>query len=235
MMAETKERPCEDLPKEDLEDYFPSYLMKTFQFCGHQVKICRYIGENLGVSSFVWECALTLCQFFEQEKISFSGQSVIELGSGTGIVGILATLLGGQVTLTDQPHVLKQIKYNLSINLAASGGYSATVRTLSWGVDHTLFLDDYDVILGSDIIYYPKDYPILLQTLRHLSKKRTAVYLSTEIRGCKATQTFHNELIPQYFNSEIVHKKEISNINIYKLTLRSEEAWEGPSMQGKPE
>ncbi|XP_055496889.1 EEF1A lysine methyltransferase 3-like [Leucoraja erinacea] len=224
MMAESKERPCEDLPEEDPEGHFPHYLTKTFPFCGHQVKISRCIGANLGVSAFVWDCARTLCQYFEQEKMSFSGQSVIELGSGTGIVGILATLLGGRVTLTDQPHILKQIKHNLSINLAASGGYSTTVRALLWGVDHTLFLDDYDVILGSDIVYYPNDYPHLLQTLRHLSKKTTAIYLSSELRGCNATRRFHDELIPQYFNCEIVHRNDISNINVYKLTLRSEEA-----------
>eukprot|EP00061_Rhincodon_typus_P016145 g44200.t1 len=36
---------------------------------------------------------LVLCRYFENEKIDFTGKKVLELGSGTGIVGILAVLL----------------------------------------------------------------------------------------------------------------------------------------------
>lgn len=35
-----------------------------------------------------------LCQYFDDEKINFAGKKIIELGSGTGIVGIMAVLLG---------------------------------------------------------------------------------------------------------------------------------------------
>lgn len=38
--------------------------------------------------------ALALCQYFEEQQLDFQGKQVIELGAGTGIVGILATLLG---------------------------------------------------------------------------------------------------------------------------------------------
>ena len=41
--------------------------------------------------------ALALCRFFEEQRMDFRGRTVIELGAGTGIVGILAALLGEQM------------------------------------------------------------------------------------------------------------------------------------------
>uniref|UniRef100_A0A2K5S7M9 EEF1A lysine methyltransferase 3 n=1 Tax=Cebus imitator TaxID=2715852 RepID=A0A2K5S7M9_CEBIM len=36
--------------------------------------------------------ALSLCNYFESQNVDFRGKKVIELGAGTGIVGILAAL-----------------------------------------------------------------------------------------------------------------------------------------------
>lgn len=36
--------------------------------------------------------ALSLCNYFENQKVDFRDKKVIELGAGTGIVGILAAL-----------------------------------------------------------------------------------------------------------------------------------------------
>lgn len=44
--------------------------------------------------SFCLAKALTLCDYFEKQKLNFWGKKVIELGAGTGVVGILAALLG---------------------------------------------------------------------------------------------------------------------------------------------
>ncbi|XP_067894318.1 EEF1A lysine methyltransferase 3-like [Heterodontus francisci] len=231
MTAQHKEKSCDVLSKEDPKDYSPFILVKHFQFCGYDLQINRYMCENLGVSAFVWDCGITLCQFFQRERMNFSRMKVIELGSGTGIVGILVALLGGQVTLTDQSHVLKQIERNVSDNIPASCGHSPTIKALSWGFDHMHFPNDYDIILGSDIVYYPLDYPLLLQTLRHLSNQRTTIYIATEMRGCCATHKFHEELVPQYFNSHIVHRNWGADINLYKLTLKGPRAGEVLAME----
>ncbi|XP_078419507.1 EEF1A lysine methyltransferase 3-like [Cetorhinus maximus] len=172
-----------------------------------------------------------LCQYFQQERMDFSGKKVIELGSGTGIMGILAVLLGGQVTLTDGSHALKQIEHNVSVNVPDPCRHFPTIRTLSWGFDHMNFPNDYDIILGSDIVYYPSDYPSLLQTLRHLSNQRTTIYIATQIRGCHATRRFHEELIPQYFNSHIIQGDWCANVNLYKVTLKSPKTGEELPME----
>lgn len=44
------------------------------------------------------------------------GRTVLELGSGTGVVGIVAAALGAKrVLLTDFPHLLPHIQRNIEV------------------------------------------------------------------------------------------------------------------------
>ncbi|KAM8802850.1 elongation factor Ts, mitochondrial isoform 2-T2 [Rhynchonycteris naso] len=68
-----------------------------------------------------WSGALSLCNYFENQNVNFRDKKVIELGAGTGIVGILAALQGGDVTITDLPLALEQIQGNVQANVPAGG------------------------------------------------------------------------------------------------------------------
>ncbi|XP_072927460.1 EEF1A lysine methyltransferase 3-like isoform X2 [Hemitrygon akajei] len=115
-----EENLCSVFPKDD--DLFADCYTeeKAYEFCGHALKITQSFSTDLGVAGVVWDSALVLCQYLDEQKISFCGRKVIELGAGTGIVGILAVLLGGNVTFTDLPHALQQIKSNVSVNVPSS-------------------------------------------------------------------------------------------------------------------
>ncbi|XP_013916478.1 PREDICTED: elongation factor Ts, mitochondrial-like isoform X2 [Thamnophis sirtalis] len=80
--------------------------------------------------------ALALCEYFEAKKVNFQDKKVIELGAGTGVVGILASLLGGHVTITDLPVALKQIEENVHRNLPAQ----CIARTKQWHLPRFLHL-----------------------------------------------------------------------------------------------
>uniref|UniRef100_A0A8C9BGP7 EEF1A lysine methyltransferase 3 n=1 Tax=Phocoena sinus TaxID=42100 RepID=A0A8C9BGP7_PHOSS len=90
-------------PESEPESVFPrevrlfadSYSEKSrFYFCGHVLSITENFGSRLGVAAHVWDAALSLCNYFESQNVDFRGKKVIELGAGTGIVGILAALQG---------------------------------------------------------------------------------------------------------------------------------------------
>ncbi|XP_067847945.1 EEF1A lysine methyltransferase 3-like [Heptranchias perlo] len=190
----------------------------NFEFCGFSLKIARMMDSKMGVSSYIWDAGIALCRYFEKEDISFTGKKVIELGSGTGTVGILATLLGGNVTLTDQPNILKQIDNNVSINIPFACRHRLKVCALTWGQDQANFPTDYDFILGSDIVYSSVCYPALIETLRHLANQRTNIYLSSEFRTGNGSLPFHEVLLPEYFNCQAVDRLEDKSITVFKLT-----------------
>ncbi|XP_059185532.1 EEF1A lysine methyltransferase 3-like [Centropristis striata] len=196
----------------------------VYSLMGQELKIRQVFGANLGVAAPVWEAALQLCGYLEQQSVEVRGQRVIELGAGTGLVGILAARLGAVVTLTDLPLALPQLQANVSANMPSSGWPSSppSVLPLSWGEDHMNFPSDWDLVLCADIIYLPETYPLLVETLAHLCKSGAVVYLSSKIRKEHQTPRFYEECLLSRFNVELVHRDDNQNINIYRASLRKD-------------
>ncbi|KAM6471314.1 EEF1A lysine methyltransferase 3 isoform 2-T2 [Liasis olivaceus] len=165
--------------------------------------------------------ALTLCEYFEAKKVNFQGKKVIELGAGTGVVGILVSLLGGNVTITDLPVALKQIEENVHRNLPVQCMARTRVCALSWGLDHKDFPQNYDLILGADIVYLKDTYPLLIRTLQHLCGAQSTIYLSSKMREEHSTVLFFETLLPEHFTTKLAFRNEAENINIYKVTSKN--------------
>ncbi|XP_006629367.1 EEF1A lysine methyltransferase 3 [Lepisosteus oculatus] len=216
--------------EEEHDDLFPADCRlfsdsfseeRAYRFSGQELRICQEFSASLGVAAPVWEAALCLCRYFEEQQFDFAGRRVIELGSGTGIVGILAARLGAAVTLTDLPHALPQLQRNVSANQPSPcWPHPPSVRALSWGLDHAHFPSDWDLVLGADIVYARDTYPLLLATLRHLCQQGAVLYLASELRQEHGTPEFLTELLPGSFHTELLHHDDQLNISIYRGTLR---------------
>ncbi|XP_007905223.1 EEF1A lysine methyltransferase 3-like [Callorhinchus milii] len=202
------------------KEKLPDWIEDCYEVCGYKLRIIRMIGSNLEYSSTIWEAGLVLCQYFEKEKMDFTGKKVIELGSGTGIVGILAALLGGNITLTDQSYVLPQIQNNMNNNIPASIMHRSKVSVLCWGENHKDFPSDYDYIIGSDIVYSLSSYNALIETLKSLSNPNTVIFISSQMRPFLKVSEFHNSMLPVGFNSEIIFSDNNAAVNVYKLTKK---------------
>ncbi|XP_078420594.1 EEF1A lysine methyltransferase 3-like [Cetorhinus maximus] len=192
-----------------------------YETCGFHLEIGVNPLSDLGFGTTVWEAALALCQYFEKEKIRFWNKKVIELGAGTGLLSILTALLGGDVTITDKPELLKQIERNVSFNLSPSFKHHVKIRALSWGCDHILFPSDYDYILGSDILCFPENIPLILDTLLHLSNENTIIYFGSNMSYGRPLISNGYVILSQYFETELVCRYKASDVNIYRMTRKT--------------
>ncbi|XP_032406117.1 EEF1A lysine methyltransferase 3-like isoform X1 [Xiphophorus hellerii] len=220
---------------EDEDDPFPvdddclsteTFSQETvYRLMGEELRIKQLFGANLGVAAPVWEAALHLCRYFEDPSVELRGRRVIELGAGTGLVGILAARLGAEVTVTDLPLALPQLQANVSANVPPAGWPFAppVVLPLCWGEDHLTFPSDWDLVLCADIVYLPETYPLLVETLAHLCKNGAVVYLSSKMRTEHRTQSFYEEHLQSRFDVELVLRDDKQNNNIYRASKRAEE------------
>jgi predicted nicotinamide N-methyase len=106
---------------------------------------------------------------------------VVELGAGTGAVGLSLALTGSprSVILTDLPSVLPLTARNLAsaalehpLLADMAGKALLEVQMHQWGTE--IQLDPVDVVLCSDCLYEPAVYDDLLQSLCALTQSATS-------------------------------------------------------------
>ncbi|KAL4182730.1 hypothetical protein AMTRI_Chr11g151680 [Amborella trichopoda] len=136
-----------------------------------------------GLSFQLWPAASALVSFLDDDaKVVVKGKRILELGSGTGMVGVAAAMLGAHVTMTDLPHVLPNLSFNADANQRAvevtGRGGSLHVQPLTWGHDHDCHLllqagggGGFDMVLGSDLVYHDHLFDPLLRTLQFFVKE----------------------------------------------------------------
>ncbi|XP_053774982.1 protein N-lysine methyltransferase METTL21A isoform X3 [Desmodus rotundus] len=156
--------------------------LATFSFANHTVQI-RQDWRQLGVAAVVWDAAVVLSTYLETGAVELRGRSAVELGAGTGLVGIVAALLGAHVTITDRKVALEFLKSNVQANLPPHVQPRAVVKELTWGQNLGSFSPgEFDLILGADIIYLEETFRDLLRTLEHLCSHHSVILLACRIR-----------------------------------------------------
>uniref|UniRef100_A0A8V5GQU1 Uncharacterized protein n=1 Tax=Melopsittacus undulatus TaxID=13146 RepID=A0A8V5GQU1_MELUD len=183
-------------------DTFP--VLQSYRLFGRVLRIRQQHGPGMGMAANVWEAALALARFLEREHFDFRGLSVIELGAGTGILGILAAMLGADVTITDLPEALAQIRTNVRLNFPCPRS-RPRVRRLRWGQDESSFPGDGHLLLGSDLVYDRSSSAALLAALRSLCGPRSRALLSARSRGGEGgSRSFFRRVLPRFFRVQLV-------------------------------
>ncbi|CAI5493512.1 unnamed protein product [Closterium sp. Naga37s-1] len=91
-----------------------------------RVSVIEHLGQHVGLHT--WPSAVVLAEYLWQHRGVIQGRSVIELGAGTGLCGILCAKLGAQVTLTDahsQTQVLSSLHQVAELNGFSCRGVEA--------------------------------------------------------------------------------------------------------------
>lgn len=122
--------------------------------------------DNLGLKT--WGSSLILSQRLlnnsdddddddknKKKRKEYLYGKILELGSGTGLVGMISSILGFESYLTDLPEIIPNLKSNVELN-----GLNLIVHELDW-TNPNSFIDVFDdikfqTILLSDPIYSSK-------------------------------------------------------------------------------
>lgn len=161
----------------------------------------------------MWDRGVILAKFLEHSVdshlIDLTGKKVVELGSGCGLVGCVAALLGAHVILTDLPDRLKLLQKNVRENLKGNsrakkaGGVAAAtaeVMEFTWGdePDRALVDSQPNFVVASDVIYNEDVVPDLLHSLRALCAPQSTVFIAGELRNDAVLECFLDAAIKDF-------------------------------------
>ncbi|XP_035507217.1 S-adenosylmethionine-dependent methyltransferase domain-containing protein isoform X2 [Scophthalmus maximus] len=196
---------------------------ESFHFAGHDISIRESI-DTYG--ALIWPGAVALCQFLEnnQRQVSLMDKAVLEIGAGTGLLSIVASLLGAWVTATDLPDILSNLTFNLLRNTKGRSRYTPQVAALSWGQDLERDFPHashhYDYVLAADVVYHHSCLEELLGTMRHFCRpgSRTTLLWANKVRfqsDLRFTESFASS-----FNTSLLAELPQQEVRIYKATAK---------------
>uniref|UniRef100_A0A2I3TAL4 Protein N-lysine methyltransferase METTL21A n=2 Tax=Pan TaxID=9596 RepID=A0A2I3TAL4_PANTR len=206
--------------------------LATFSFANHTIQI-RQDWRHLGVAAVVWDAAIVLSTYLEMGAVELRGRSAVELGAGTGLVGIVAALLAelierciccflsAHVTITDRKVALEFLKSNVQANLPPHIQPKTVVKELTWGQNLGSFSPgEFDLILGADIIYLEETFTDLLQTLEHLCSNHSVILLACRIRYERDNNFL--AMLERQFTVRKVHYDPEKDVHIYEAQKRNQ-------------
>jgi predicted nicotinamide N-methyase len=177
--------------------------------------------------SVVWDSGLVLLDYFNKHKEFVNNKIILELGSGTGIVGIgLAHLGVSTINLTDRSSMINLLNNNKirnikSCNCCNNFNDTIDISILDWSNEEDIenhITKDIDIIIASDVIYGNSPSLSLLSLLQRFlyTNKKITIYLSYEQRHR------HNEeiLLNRDYSKEFFDLlSEDNNLKVDKIPL----------------
>lgn len=129
--------------------------------------------DNLGLKT--WGSAYMLSKRLVQHP-NLLVLPVLELGSGTGLVGMVSASLGHETTLTDLPEILPNLRENVELNSVA-----ARVEALDWS--NPKGLDErFETVIFSDPLYSLKHPQWIADMVKRFLSETGCVLLQLPMR-----------------------------------------------------
>jgi len=140
----------------------------------------------------LWASEVALSEYVIQEFYPnhFAGKTILELGCGCGLAGLVSAKLGGVVTFSDKvPMVMETIQEECRLNAVSN----YRTQLLDWTEAHAS-IDQYEVVLGSEIFYdhtFLKDIRRVLVSV--LSPDGIGLFCDPDRLGVEAIETFFSQ------------------------------------------
>ena len=166
---------CESLTAEEQKDPFAEDL-------------CPYFG-------ILWPAAEALAVFLNDHPELIKNKTVLELGCGLGFPSLVASHLGAEVLATDfHPDVEEYFLRN-----CRHSSIKCSYKRLNWRQDKES-LDQFDVVMGSDVLYESKHASEVAQGLIRFLRPGGKILLSDP--GRNYLQPFLTAMKNENFNED---------------------------------
>ncbi|KAK0566388.1 Protein-lysine N-methyltransferase efm6 [Tilletia horrida] len=184
-----------------------------------------------GCGGRIWPAAEVLGAYLARRpefwRERWADKQVLELGSGTGLLGLLCARagMGQRVIITDQDAMLDLMQRNLTLNEEATPGDEAggapnglptpcVVRELNWGEPlPTDVPSKPEVLLLADCVYLEVAFQPLVDTMVELSTPETEILFCYQKRR-KADKRFFT-LLKKHFHFDHVDDDDAGRREVY--------------------
>ncbi|KAL3665326.1 hypothetical protein V7S43_009367 [Phytophthora oleae] len=167
---------------EDYEDFFSTdlfvnrdYQSQEFDFGVVQQKLLSSHAASTDhdlTGQVVWPVSIFLAWYLVAHRDEIAGKTVVELGAGAGLSGLVASQFAAQTALTDgNDIVLELLEENAEFNADSS---KVQTLPLLWGDRKSVeaferaFPHPVDVLIGADVVCWPILVKPILQTIKYL-------------------------------------------------------------------
>lgn len=183
--------------------------LREYEFeSGEIVKVCCQ-SSDLGFGGTVWDAGLVMCAFLESQigRSLISDCVCLELGSGTGIVTIAASVLGTkQCYASDLGLCVPFIRQNVGLNP------NSTAKCLEVDWENESVLGPLaDWILCADCVYDSHNVQALTQCISRLRPAKGVIVCNERREGnpAEAEKMFISEMLKNGYIGKGVHRDVI--------------------------
>ncbi|KAL9233557.1 hypothetical protein vseg_008537 [Gypsophila vaccaria] len=197
------------------------YQLTTFTFGSQVLQLFCLQSASTDfdlTGQLVWPGAVVLNNYLSKHVDELRGLSVLELGSGVGVTGILCGRFCSRVVMTDHnDEVIKILKKNIEHHESTehSPCTDLIAEKLEWGNSDQInalmqtYPEGFDLILGADICFQQSSIPLLFHTVEQLLQIR-GKGLSKFILGYVSRAKVMDEMICDEANQHGLSMKEVA-------------------------
>ena len=146
---------------------------RHFHVNGTQLTLTESMSET--IEAHVWDGGLQLASLFACGELTLPRHGhIVELGAGTGLVGLTLSSLGHDILLTDLPRAEFVLLENIRLN-----GSRTRFQTLDWSTPPAATAD---ALVMADVTYNTDSHVILLATIDRMSRPGTQIVFASKLR-----------------------------------------------------
>lgn len=135
--------------------------------------------EHFPLWAKIWEASLVLAEYLAGITVD-PKKRFLEIGGGMGIVSIVASSFGHDITLTEyNTDALNFARANAEKNRT---GIDSTLQIAKLDWNEPILEETYDLIFGSEIIYNDRDYQPILRLFDKFLKPGGEIILAERAR-----------------------------------------------------